>query len=97
MELTFQRCLIHPEREAIARCPACANYYCRECVTEHEGKFLCSNCLRRRSAPVESGNRAVGWLMSAIGMFMGLAIAWSFFYLIGRLLLLIPPNLHDLS
>jgi hypothetical protein len=35
--------------------------------------------------------------MSAIGMFAGLAIAWSFFYLIGRLLLLIPPNLHDLS
>lgn len=97
MELTLQRCLIHADREAIARCPACANYFCRECITEHEGKFLCSNCLQRRFAPIEPAHRAAGWLMASIGMIIGLTIAWFFFYLIGRLLILIPPNLHDLS
>jgi hypothetical protein len=97
MDLTFQRCLIHADREAVARCPACANYFCRECVTEHEGKFLCSNCIQRRSAPIESANRTAGWFMAAIGMIFGLAVAWFFFYLIGRLLILVPPNLHDIS
>ena len=97
MELTLQRCLIHADREAIARCPACANYFCRECITEHEGKFLCSNCLQRRFAPIESAHRGAGWFMASIGMIIGLTIAWFFFYLIGRILILIPPNLHDLS
>jgi hypothetical protein len=96
MDLTFQRCLIHPGRKAIARCPACTNYFCRECVTEHEGRFLCSNCLQR-SAPIESVNRTAGWFMAAIGMTIGLTVAWFFFYLIGRLLILIPANLHDIS
>jgi hypothetical protein len=97
MDLTFQRCLIHADREAVARCPACANFFCRECVTEHEGKFLCSNCLQRKSAPIASANRRAGWLKAAIGMIIGLTVAWFFFYLIGRLLVLIPPNLHDIS
>jgi hypothetical protein len=94
MDLTFQRCLIHPDREAIARCPGCAKYFCRECVTEHEGRFLCSDCLQKRSAPVQSAQRPTGWLMAAVTNIIGLAVAWFFFYLIGRLLILIPPNLH---
>ena len=94
MELTLQRCLIHADREAIVRCPACGNYFCRECVTEHEGKFLCSNCLQRRFAPIETGHRATGWFLVAHRRDHRLAVAWFFFYLIGRLLILIPPNLH---
>ena len=97
MDLTLQRCLIHPDRKAIARCPACTNYFCRECITEHEGRFLCSNCLQRRSNPIESVNRTAGWFMAVIGMIVGLTVTWFFFYLIGRLLILIPPNLHDIS
>jgi hypothetical protein len=94
MELTLQRCLIHADREAIARCPACANYFCRECITEHEGKFLCSNCLQRKTTPTEPIHPSEGWFKSSVLMVVGLSVAWSFFYLIGRLLLLIPPNLH---
>jgi hypothetical protein len=94
MELTFQRCLIHADRQAIARCPGCANYFCRECITEHEGKFLCSTCLLRETVPIESIYRTAGWFKSAIFMVIGLSVAWSFFYLIGRLLILIPPNLQ---
>jgi hypothetical protein len=84
-------------REAVARCPGCANYFCRECVTEHAGKFLCSNCLHRRSAPIEVTHQSTGWFNAVIGVMIGLSAAWFFFYLIGRLLILIPPNLHDIS
>jgi hypothetical protein len=97
MELTSQRCLIHVDRQAVARCPGCANYFCRECITEHQGKFLCSNCLGRTPSSSGSAHRTAGWLMAALGTIGGLAVAWTFFYLIGRLLILIPSNLHDLS
>jgi len=97
MDLTLQRCLIHADRKAIARCPSCANYFCRECVTEHEGRFLCSNCLQRRSAPIEHAQRAAGSVAVAIGISIGIAVAWFFFYLIGHLLILIPANLHHIG
>jgi hypothetical protein len=97
MDLTFQRCLLHADREAIARCPACANYFCRECITEHEGRFLCSNCLQKRSTTTPSAHRTAGWFTAAAGLVIGWAVAWLFFYLIGQLLILIPPNLHDIT
>lgn len=97
MDLTLQTCAIHADRKAIARCPSCANYFCRECVTEHEGRFLCSNCLQRRSAPIEPAQRSGGRFATAIGIGIGIAVAWFFFYLIGQLLILIPSNLHHIG
>jgi hypothetical protein len=97
MDLTLQRCLIHRGREAVARCPSCANFFCRECITEHEGRFLCSNCLQRRSAPIQPVRPTTGWFTAALGTVIGIAVAWFFFYLIGQLLILIPANLHDIS
>jgi hypothetical protein len=95
MSLTLQRCLIHVDREAVARCPACRNYFCRECVTEHERKFLCSSCLRSVIARVEPAGRNAERFMLVIKMIIGMAIAWFFFYVIGQLLMLIPPDIHD--
>ena len=95
MNLTLQRCLIHADREAVVRCPSCGNYFCRECITEHEQKFLCSSCLQRVRPRVELANRNAAWLMSIIKMMVGIAVAWLFFYLIGQSLILIPPNVHD--
>ena len=46
MELQ-QRCWNHEAREAACRCPACGRSYCRECVSEHEGRLLCAACLSR--------------------------------------------------
>jgi hypothetical protein len=45
MSLVQQRCFTHPGREAAARCPECGHGFCRECVTEHQGRVLCRACL----------------------------------------------------
>ena len=45
--LTFQRCFNHAAREAVARCPACGHYFCRECITEHDDRVICAACLRK--------------------------------------------------
>jgi len=43
--------LFHPLREAAARCPHCGGTFCRECVTDEEGKLACPPCLRRFARP----------------------------------------------
>ncbi len=49
--LRHARCLFHPLREAAARCPHCGGTFCRECVTDEEGKLACPPCLRRTVRP----------------------------------------------
>ena len=49
--LRYARCLLHPLREAAARCPRCGGTFCRECVTDEEGKLACPPCLRRMARP----------------------------------------------
>ena len=49
--LRHARCLFHPLREAAARCPHCRGTFCRECVTDEEGKLACPPCLRRMALP----------------------------------------------
>ncbi len=95
MNLILQKCLVHADREAVVRCPSCGNYFCRECITEHEQKFLCSNCLRRVTTLVEPAERNANWLMTIVKMMVGIAVAWLFFYIIGKSLVLFPPNVHD--
>ena len=51
MSLRHARCLFHPLREAAARCPRCGGTFCRECVTDEEGKLACPPCLRRMARP----------------------------------------------
>jgi hypothetical protein len=49
--LRHARCLFHPLREAAALCPHCGGTYCRECVTDEEGKLACPPCLRKLARP----------------------------------------------
>lgn len=49
--LRHARCLFHPLREAAARCPHCGGTFCRECVTDEDGKLACPPCLRRMARP----------------------------------------------
>ncbi|RJQ75999.1 MAG: rhomboid family protein [Desulfobacteraceae bacterium] len=91
-----QLCYRHPGREAVARCPACLHFFCRECVTEHAGRMLCSNCLSRLSDGRAEGGRL---RMEQMVIFMqgafGMALLWYFFFLLGQILLAIPHAFHE--
>jgi hypothetical protein len=93
--LTRKRCLFHVEREAVARCPECGQFFCRECITEHEDRVICAACLKRIAK--KSGARRVRFtgLVRALQCALGVLIAWLFFYFGGRLLAKIPSQYHE--
>lgn len=93
--LIRQRCLHHATREAVARCPECGSFYCRECITEHDDRVICADCLRRLSqAPAKVRRRWVA-LPRLLKGAAGLVLAWYFFYQVGKILLRIPTTFHD--
>lgn len=91
--LTDQRCWIHDQREAAARCLTCHRFFCRECITEHAGQMICAECVARSIAPRRTGSRtrALAWSALAVA---GLFIAWLVFYYLGQGLAQIPTNFH---
>ncbi len=93
-DIRIQRCFHHPQREAVARCPECARYYCRECIAEHEARVLCSDCLARRAAARASGRRErrFGLVLRAT---VALLLLWFLFYGFGRILLALPTAFHE--
>jgi hypothetical protein len=95
MPLSDQRCLHHPLREAVARCPECRNTFCRECVTEHEDRVLCAACLKKSSLQPDA--RPFRWdrIVRVLPLLMGVVVAWLFFYWLGGVLLAIPSSFHE--
>jgi hypothetical protein len=94
--LVQQRCLHHPDREAIARCPQCHRSFCRECVTEHDDLLICASCLQRITSPPAKKERT--WtkaILPAVGALCGLLLAWISFYSLGRMLISIPSTFHQ--
>src|SRR5438093_5173630 len=93
--LADQRCLIHETREAVARCPACGNFFCRECVTEHEERLLCAGCLTKlaRQASARRWRFAALWPVGQC--LLGFFVAWLFLYGLGKALLLTPSSFHE--
>ncbi len=94
--LSQSRCFQHVSREAVARCPDCERFYCRECVTEHDGRMICRPCLDGilEAAPkAQSGwvKAARGWFMAGLGFFLAVYA----FYLVGKILLGIPSQFHN--
>lgn len=92
--LARQRCFNHADREAAARCPACGRFFCRECVTDHEGKVLCAQCLRTTEG--EPRERRTGRTLSrALQASISFLVLWFVFYTMGRALLTVPTQFHE--
>jgi hypothetical protein len=90
-----QHCLNHFAREAVAQCPECRHFFCRECVTEHDDRLLCAACLRKISKVGGSRRhpfRAIGRACMTLGGFLTASL---FFYWLGQILLSIPAPFHD--
>ncbi len=90
--LIHQRCAIHTDREAAARCPECRTFYCRECVTEHQGRMMCARCFARLEQSA-SHKRSSPALWSTLSI-AGLLLAWLIFYYLGMTLARVPSTFH---
>ena len=86
-DLSRQRCAHHAHREAAARCPQCERYYCRECVTEHEGRVLCTSCLGTLTARSRKSGRRFKGAARFLLFFWSVFALWFFFYLCATVLL----------
>jgi hypothetical protein len=93
--LASQSCLHHPAREAVARCPECGRFYCRECITEHEDRVICAGCLRGLTGTPEKRKPRLGGVLVAGRCAFGFLVAWMFFYFIARALVSIPSTFHE--
>ena len=96
--LNRQRCLHHSERQAVARCPECALFFCRECIAEHEDRVLCAACLKKLATPqtqTKFGSLTRRMLVHCIQVISGVFVIGLFFYFCGRTLLAIPSKFHD--
>ena len=75
MSPSAQRCAVHFERHAFARCMTCAKMLCQECATQWDGIWHCAQCLGvKRGAKVER-SPLLSWigvaLVSAALLFTG--------------------------
>ena len=93
--VVHQRCFHHSLREAVARCPECRQFYCRECITEHEDRVICAACLKDLARP--AARRRFHWTGVLIlgECLAGVLTVWLFFYIAGRSLLAIPDSFHE--
>ena len=93
--LRTERCAYHATREAVARCPGCARFFCRECISEHEDRVLCARCLAREVREQAQGRsrfRQFAYLLAAA---VGFWTAWWFFDLLGHGLVRLPASVHE--
>ena len=93
--LIHQRCFNHALREAAARCPVCEQFYCRECITEHDERVICATCLGKIMTQEARAGGLLAGFVRVFQVLAGLAAACVFFYLTGRTLLLIDTSVHE--
>ena len=93
--LSQQHCLNHALREAVARCPECKHFYCRECVTEHEDRVVCASCLKKVTLAASGKKYSLAGLARVSLCAFGFLTAWLFFYWIGDALLSASTQFHD--
>ena len=94
------KCINHESREAVARCPSCKSFFCRECITEHDGRVICASCLQKLVSEKETAQKkpkgkrlgAIGGIVKAA---VSLLVLWILFYAIGQFLLLFPDSFHS--
>ena len=75
-------------------CPSCRRFFCRECATEHEGRLLCSTCLRKLDRAAQAVVRRA-WLRHAALGLGGFIFACLVFYAAGSALRSVTAATHE--
>ncbi len=89
-------CKVHPERPAAARCPSCRNFYCPECITEHEGRLTCASCLEAAAVPVTERKSDLGlFIAPVLHLLIALLVGWLIFLSVAQFLGDISDEFHD--
>ena len=97
------RCLNHPDREAIARCPECKHYFCQECITEHDHRILCAACIKKLVGKTKQKKKKRSFLHTlkplalTFRIILSLFLLLLFFYTIGWILLQNMDSFHNFS
>lgn len=95
MPLSAQRCHNHAAREAAAKCMECGDFFCRECVSEHDHRVLCASCLLKLSTPRANTSPRFASAGRALLFLLAFFLIWIFFFTMGRALLAIPTSFHE--
>ncbi len=93
--IAAQRCHFHLDREAVARCPECGGFFCRECVTEHDDRVVCASCLKKLAQKTGERPARFAPVFRAAQIAFGVLVLWMFFYFAGRTLLATPSSFHE--
>lgn len=93
--ISSEKCFNHRQREAVALCPECRRFFCRECVTEHNDRAICASCLRKLAPASPSGKVTIAIMGSVLKAAAGFLVLWLLFFYFGLLLLKIPSSVHE--
>ena len=93
--LLQQRCHHHAQREAVARCPECSRYFCRECITEHEDRVICAGCLKKLAEQFKAKTHRFRAVWRVFQCLLGAVTLWLLFYVFGQWLISMPSSFHE--
>jgi hypothetical protein len=93
--LAQQRCFNHSLREAAARCPQCRQFFCRECITEHDDRVICASCLKQLETTSKTRRRNLAPVARWMFCLLSVLMLWFIFFLIGDSLASIPTSFHE--
>ena len=92
-----QRCWNHGGREAVCRCPECNRSYCRECVSEHDSRLLCAECLARTVRTPEGPPSRLRRMAPVAMVLAGLLMAWVVLFGAGESLVILAERAEQNS
>ncbi len=95
LNLANQRCFNHANREAVARCPECRRFFCRECITEHEDRVLCASCIAKTTKRMKIPRSTLAGIAALFQIITALVVLWICFVMIGQGLLGLPSSFHE--
>ena len=61
-QTTLQRCAVHEQRPAFARCMACSTALCQACATDWDGIWHCAACLAAKRSGGKKRSNIFGWV-----------------------------------
>lgn len=98
---TDERCSLHPDRGAAARCPSCGYFFCGECITEHEGRLVCASCLSggREEGPGGPAKRRIPLptipFWAAVQLLIAALVVWAGFLFLAETIRNMPDRFHE--